>query len=61
MSVETKRKLKSMKGNKTWDSFLDELANIALAEKRLAYRKKMQSLLEMEYDDTRVRKWAREY
>ncbi|MEM0053198.1 MAG: hypothetical protein QXL89_03365 [Nitrososphaeria archaeon] len=61
VSLETKKKLKSMKGSKTWDSFLDELANIALSEKRLAYRKRMQDLLEMDYDDTRVRGWAREY
>ncbi|MEM3785853.1 MAG: hypothetical protein QXZ59_00545 [Nitrososphaeria archaeon] len=61
VSLETKKKLKSMKGSKTWDSFLDELANMALSEKRLAYRKRMQDLLEMDYDDTRVRGWAREY
>ncbi|MEM4736375.1 MAG: hypothetical protein QXD41_00745 [Nitrososphaeria archaeon] len=61
VSLETKKKLKSMKGSKTWDSFLDELANIVLSEKRLAYRKRMQDLLEMDYDDTRVRGWAREY
>ncbi len=50
-----------MKGSKTWDEFLDELANIARLEKRLKYRKKMKELLEMEYEEVRVGKWAREY
>lgn len=61
MSKETKKRLESIKGEKAWDEFLNELANIALAEKRLRHKKKMQKLLEMEYDETRVRKWAREY
>ncbi|MBO3839270.1 MAG: hypothetical protein QXU09_00385 [Thermoproteota archaeon] len=61
VSKETKKRLESIKGEKAWDEFLNELANIALAEKRLRHKKKMQKLLEMEYDETRVRKWAREY
>ncbi|MBO3768866.1 MAG: hypothetical protein QXS51_05960 [Thermoproteota archaeon] len=61
VSKETKKRLESIKGNKAWDEFLNELANMALNEKRFKHRKRMQKLLEMEYDDTRVRKWAREY
>lgn len=61
VSVETKKKLESMKGEKTWDEFLDELANMMRLENRLKYRKKMRELLEMEYEETRVKKWAREY
>ncbi|MEM2570571.1 MAG: hypothetical protein QXP96_02465 [Thermoproteota archaeon] len=61
VSKETKKRLESIKGNKAWDEFLNELANMALNEKRFKHRKRMQKLLEMEYDETRVRKWAREY
>ena len=61
VKAETKKKLENMKGSKTWDEFLDELANIARLEKRLKYRKKMKELLEMEYEEVRVEKWAREY
>jgi len=61
VSRETKKRLESIKGEKAWDEFLNELANMALNERRLKNRKKMQKLLEMEYDEARVRKWAREY
>ncbi|MEM0171511.1 MAG: hypothetical protein QXU11_12185 [Thermoproteota archaeon] len=61
VSKETKKRLESIKGEKAWDEFLNELANMALTEKRAKHRKKIQKLLEMEYDETRVRKWAREY
>ncbi len=61
VSKETKKRLESIKGKKAWDEFLNELVNIALSENRLKNRKKMQKLLEMGYDEVRVRKWAREY
>ena len=61
VSKETKEKLESIKGEKTWDEFLNELVNIALTEKRFKYRRKMQKLLEMGYDEVRVKRWAREY
>ncbi|MEM3712294.1 MAG: hypothetical protein QXR97_01965 [Thermoproteota archaeon] len=61
VSKETKKRLESIKGDKAWDEFLNELANMALNEKRFKHRKRMQKLLEMEYDETRVRKWAGEY
>lgn len=61
VSKETKKRLESIKGEKAWDEFLNELVNVALTEKRVKHRKKIQKLLEMGYDETRVRKWAREY
>jgi|YelNatPaOPRAMG01_1025707.scaffolds.fasta_scaffold100999_2 hypothetical protein len=61
VSKETKKKLESIKGEKTWEEFLNELVNIALTEKRFKYRRKMQKLLEMGYDEVRVKRWAREY
>jgi hypothetical protein len=61
VSKKTKKRLESIKGEKAWDEFLNELANIALTENRLKNRKRMQKLLEMGYDEVRVKKWAREY
>ncbi|MBO3797348.1 MAG: hypothetical protein QXO47_07085 [Thermoproteota archaeon] len=61
VSKETKKRLESIKGEKAWDEFLNELANMVLTEKRAKHRKKIQKLLEIGYDETRVRKWAREY
>ncbi len=42
---------------KAWDEFLNELANMAITERRFKHRKRVQKLLEMGYDETRVRKW----
>ncbi|MEM2057073.1 MAG: hypothetical protein QXU11_05435 [Thermoproteota archaeon] len=61
VSKETKKRLESIKGEKAWDEFLNELANMVLTEKRAKHRKKIQKILEIGYDETRVRKWAREY
>lgn len=61
MSLETKKKLQSIKGNKTWDELLDELVNIAQSKKRIEYKKRLQELLEMEFEEVKVKKWAREY
>jgi len=61
VKAETKRKLEGMKGEKTWDRFLDELANAAHAERRAGYRRKMGKALRMGYEEVRVKKWAREY
>jgi len=57
----TKKRLESMKGRKTWDDFLSELANAVRVEKRTRCRKKMGKLLEMGPEEVRVRRWAREY
>jgi len=61
VSLETKKKLQSIKGNKTWDELLDELVNIAQSKKRIEYKKRLQELLEMEFEEVKVKKWAREY
>jgi predicted CopG family antitoxin len=61
VSSETKKKLQSMKGNKTWDELLNDLVDIAQSKKRVEYKKRLQELLEMEFEDVKVKKWAREY
>jgi len=61
VKAETKKKLEGMKGEKTWDRFLDELVNATHAERRAGYRRKMGKELRMGLEEVRVKKWAREY
>lgn len=61
VKTETKKRLEGMKGRKTWDEFLDELANMVRSEKRVRHRKKMGKLLQMDFKEVKVKKWAREY
>ncbi len=57
----TKEMLREMKGDKDWDSFLRELAENYLKMKREEVRAKLREMLTAEYDEVRVKKWAREY
>ncbi len=57
----TKELLKEMKGDKDWDSFLRELAVNYLKIKREEVRFRLKKLLSAEYDEVRVKEWAREY
>ena len=43
------------------DELLNDLVNIAQSKKRVEYKKRLQELLEMEFEDVKVKKWAREY
>ena len=61
VKVGTKKKLESLKGKRTWDDLLEELANTTRFEKRVKYRRKMGKLLDMRFEEVKVRKWAREY
>lgn len=61
VSRETKMLLKKVKGSETWDSFLRQLALRELEAKREEARRKLNELLELEYEEVRVREWAREY
>lgn len=59
---ETKELLKSLKGDRDWDSFLRELASFYLSSRREEVRRKLSELLvEEKPEDLRVRKWSREY
>lgn len=55
---ETKELLKTLKGNRDWNSFLKNLAEEYISIKREAIRKRLKELLE---EETRVKRWAREY
>ena len=61
VSVETKKLLEKIKGDRTWDAFLRELALEILESRRERVRRELNELLELEYEDVRVRRWAREY
>lgn len=57
----TKELLKEMKGDRDWDSFLRELAENYLKMKREEVRLRLKKFLSAEYDEVRVKGWAREY
>jgi len=61
LSVETKRLLERVKRDETWDSFQRHFALERLEAKREEVRKRLNELLEMEYEEVRVSRWAREY
>lgn len=61
VSTETKELLEKLKGGETWDEFLRRLAEEKLRERREAIRRKLSDLLEAEFEEVRVSRWAREY
>ncbi len=58
---EVKEELRKIKGNKSWDELLMELISLYRLYKMEKLRKKLGNLLELEYEEVRVNKWAREY
>lgn len=54
----TKKMLENIKGGKKWDVLLNELAEEYMKVKRERVRKELKKLL---VEETRVKKWAREY
>jgi hypothetical protein len=54
----TKEVLENIKGRKKWDELLRELAEEYMKVKRERVRRELKKLLA---EETRVRKWAREY
>lgn len=61
VSAETKELLEKLKGGKTWEEFLRSLAEEMLRERRERVRERLGELLEAEFEEVRVRRWAREY
>jgi len=61
VSVETKELLRRLKGERSWDQFLRELALRELKRRREEVRRRLNELLELEYEEVRIRGWAREY
>lgn len=58
MSRNTKEALENIKGRKSWDALLRELAEEHSKVKRAKVRKELKALF---VEKTRVRGWAREY
>ncbi|MDI3498164.1 antitoxin VapB family protein [Archaeoglobus sp.] len=58
---EVKKLLENLKGNKDWSTFLRELAEEYATLKREKVRKELGELFEAEFEDVKVRRWAREY
>lgn len=54
----TKDALENIKGRKKWDTLLAELAEEYIKVKREKARKELKKLF---VEETRVRRWAREY
>ena len=61
VSVETKLLLERVKGDETWDAFLRRVTLEKLKARREEVRKRLNELLEAEYEEVRVRRWAREF
>jgi hypothetical protein len=61
VSRETRDLLLKLKGKKSWDSFLRGLALTEMQKRRQTVRKKLEELLELDYGDVVVKKWAKEF
>jgi len=61
VSYETKHLLEKIKGEETWDTFLRKIAVETLKKRRENIREKLAELLEVEFEEVKVKKWAREY
>jgi len=61
ISRRTKAALEALKGSATWDEFLLELAAEVQEARRERNRGRLAELLELEFEEVRVRRWAREY
>lgn len=53
--------MEALKGSATWDEFLLELAAEVQEARRERNRGRLAELLELEFEEVRVRRWAREY
>ncbi len=60
VSRRTKRELEKLKGSRSWDEFLLDLISEYRRSRMEAARRELNELLELEYEDVRVRRWARE-
>ncbi|GEM_PF-1231981 len=58
---ETKRALEALKKDESWDEFLLKLIAEVQRLKREKNRKKLSEILEAEFEEVKIKKWAREY
>jgi len=60
VSRRTKRELEKLKGSRSWDEFLLDLVSEYRRKRMEEARRELNELLELEYEEVRVRRWARE-
>lgn len=61
ISERVKEELRKMKGNRSWDELLIELISAYRSRRMENLREKLRELLELDYEEIKVRGWAREY
>ena len=61
ISKETKLVLEALKAVESWDEFLLGIIAEVQRIRREKSRGRLSELLEVEFEEVRVRKWAREY
>jgi hypothetical protein len=61
VSRETRDLLLKLKGKKSWDSFLRKIALVEIQKRRKIVREKLEELLELNYGEVVVKKWAKEF
>ena len=59
VSRETRDLLLKLKGKKSWDSFLCDIALAEMQKRRQIVRKKLEELLELDYGDVVVKKMGK--
>jgi len=59
ISAKTKQALEALKGDESWDEFLLRLVAEFQRMTRERNRRRLAELLEAEFEEVRVRKWAR--
>ncbi len=58
---KTKKALEALKREESWDEFLLKLIAEVQRFRREKNRKKLSEIFEAEYDEVKIKKWAREY
>lgn len=61
LSRELKEVLERLKGNMTWDEFLESLIYEVFRIRREKNRGELAKLFESSFREVRVKKWSREY
>ena len=61
LSRELKEVLERLKGNMTWDEFLESLIYEVFRIRREKNRSELAKLFESSFQDVRIERWSREY
>ena len=61
LSRELKEVLERLKGNMTWDEFLESLIYEVFRIRRERNRRELAKLFESSFQEVRIEKWSREY